>query len=64
MQGLGLEDSIEHWRGFDPAEVAARVALLANEREPRSAALQAQMPALERKALRNADCALQAANKI
>ena len=63
MQGLGLEDSVEHWRGFEPAEVAARVALLANERETRSSALQAQMPALEQKALRNADCAIQAAKR-
>ena len=63
MQGLGLEESMENWRGFEPAEVAARVALLANERESRSFALQAQMPLLEQKALRNADCAMQAAKK-
>ena len=63
MQGLGLEESMENWRGFEPAEVAARVALLATEREARSIALQALMPALEQKALRNADCAIQAAKR-
>ncbi len=63
MQGLGLEDSIENWRGFDPEEVAGKVAGLIREREGRSAALQAQMPELERKALRNADCALLAAGR-
>ena len=63
MRGLGLEDSLEHWRGFDPDEVAARVALLTSERDARSAALQSLMPALEAKALRNADCALLAAER-
>ena len=62
MRGLGLEDSLESWRGFDPQEVAGRVAKLAAERASRSAALRAQMPALEQKALRNADCAMEALN--
>ena len=58
MRGLNLEDSVESWRGFDPEEVASRVANLAAERESRSAALLAQLPALESKALRNAECAV------
>jgi polysaccharide pyruvyl transferase CsaB len=58
MEGLGLEDSLEHWRGFDPDEVAARVAGLLAAREARSADLRARIPALEQRALRNADCAL------
>lgn len=64
MHSLGLEDSLEHWRGFDADEVAARVAALLAERERRSAALCAQMPDLERRALRNADCALRTAEHL
>ena len=63
MKGLGLEDSMEHWRGFEPAEVAARVADLAADREARSAALRSQMPELERRALLNAERAIQVANR-
>ena len=59
MRGLGLEDSTESWRGFDPEEVASRVVTLTAERESRSAALLSQLPALEQKALRNAECAMQ-----
>lgn len=58
MKGLDLEDSLEHWRGFDPDEVAERVASLLTEREARVAALQTRTSELERLALRNADCAL------
>lgn len=58
MKGLGLEDSLEHWRGFDPDEVSERVALLLAEREARVAALQTRTAERERLALRNADCAL------
>jgi polysaccharide pyruvyl transferase CsaB len=60
MHSLGLADSLESWRGFDPDEVAARVAGLLAEREQRVAALRAQIPDLERLALRNAECALAA----
>ena len=35
MRGLGLADSLEHWRGFDPAEVGERVAALLAERPAR-----------------------------
>jgi polysaccharide pyruvyl transferase WcaK-like protein len=58
MQGLGLTDSLEHWRGFDPEEVAERVAALFAAREVRAATLRAQAEALEARALRNADSAL------
>jgi polysaccharide pyruvyl transferase CsaB len=58
MQGLGLDDSLEHWRGFDPDDVAERVTGLLAERETRVAALQIRAAALEESALRNADCAL------
>ncbi len=64
MRGLGLADSLEHWRGFDPDEVAGRVAGLLAERESRVAALRAQTPTLERLALRNADCALTAVERL
>jgi len=58
MRGLDLADSLEHWRGFDPAEVGARVATLLTERPARVTALRARTADLERLALRNADCAL------
>lgn len=58
MHGLGLDDSLEHWRGFDPEAVAGRVAGLLAQRETRVARLQAQVADLESRALRNADCAL------
>ncbi|HZP83255.1 MAG TPA: polysaccharide pyruvyl transferase CsaB [Chthonomonadaceae bacterium] len=64
MRGLGLADSLEAWHGFDPEEVAARVAALLADREARVAALRAQTPDLERLALRNADCALDVAERL
>jgi polysaccharide pyruvyl transferase CsaB len=62
MRGLELEDCLEHWRGFDPDEVVERIQILLNEREARSTALLSRRSALERLALRNADCALDVAN--
>ena len=58
MRGLDLADSLEHWRGFEPAEVGERVAALLAERPARVIALRARTAHLERLALRNADCAL------
>ncbi len=58
MRGLDLADSLEHWRGFDPAEVTERISALLAERPARVTALRARTPELERLALRNADCAL------
>lgn len=58
MRGLDLADSLEHWRGFDPAEVGERVETLLAERPARVTALRARTADLERRALRNADCAL------
>jgi polysaccharide pyruvyl transferase CsaB len=58
MNGLGLTDSLEHWRGFDPEEVAERVAALFAARETRAAALRARAEALEARALQNAESAL------
>jgi polysaccharide pyruvyl transferase CsaB len=58
MRGLGLADSLESWRGFDPEEVAGRVAGLLSERAARSAALRMHTAELEQRALRNADRAL------
>jgi polysaccharide pyruvyl transferase WcaK-like protein len=58
MRGLALEDSLENWRGFEPAEVSERVANLLSERPARVTALRARTAELERLALRNADCAL------
>ena len=58
MRGLDLADSLEHWRGFEPAEVSERVATLLAERPTRVTALRARTPGLEQQALRNADCAL------
>lgn len=58
MRGLDLADSLEHWRGFDPAEVGERVAALLAERPARVTSLRARTADLERLALRNADCAL------
>ena len=58
MRGLDLADSLEHWRGFVPAEVGERVAALLAERPARVTALHARTSELERLALRNADCAL------
>lgn len=58
MRGLGLVDSLEHWRGFDPDEVAERVASLLADRPARVAALQIQSVERERLALRNAERAL------
>ena len=57
MRGLDLDDSLERWRGFEPAEVGERVAGLLAERPARVTALRAQAADLERRALRNADCA-------
>lgn len=64
MRGLGLSDSLESWRGFDPEEVAARVAALLADREARISALRAQTSDLERLALRNADCALDVVDRL
>jgi polysaccharide pyruvyl transferase WcaK-like protein len=61
MRGLNLEDCLEHWRGFEPNEVAGRVQTLLNDREERAVPLLAQRPNLERLALRNAECALEVA---
>ncbi len=63
MRSLDLADSLEHWRGFDPAEVTDRVAAILSERSSRSAALRARAPELERLALSNADCALTLLNR-
>jgi polysaccharide pyruvyl transferase CsaB len=60
MNGLGLSDSVESWRGFDAAETSSRVALLLAERESRVHDLTVQIPDLERRALRNAEMALTA----
>ncbi len=62
MRGLGLEDALEDWRAFDPAAVAERVAGMIANWSARSAPLRAQIPELERRALRNADIALQLFN--
>ncbi|HZO87418.1 MAG TPA: polysaccharide pyruvyl transferase CsaB [Chthonomonadaceae bacterium] len=64
MRNLGLADSLEHWRGFDPEEVAARVAAILADREARSASLCAQVPHLERLALRNAEIAFSLAERL
>lgn len=58
MTGLGLEDSLADWRDFDPVGIADRVQALLASRPERTAALQARLPDLERRALRNADIAL------
>ena len=58
MQILGMENALEHWRGFEPSEVAQRVGEQIADREAISGRLLAKMPALESLALRNADCAL------
>ncbi|MCW3050997.1 MAG: polysaccharide pyruvyl transferase CsaB [Chthonomonadales bacterium] len=58
MRGLDLADSLEHWRGFEPAEVSERVATLLAERPARVTALRAHTADLEGRALRNTDCAL------
>jgi polysaccharide pyruvyl transferase CsaB len=58
MRGLDLADSLEHWRGFEPAEVSERVTALLAARPARVTALRARTADLERLALRNADCAL------
>lgn len=58
MNGLGLAKSLESWRGFSPEDVSARVAGLIADRATHHAALQSQIPALESRALRNADIAL------
>ena len=58
MRSLDLRDSLENWYGFDPAEVAERVAALLSERESRVASLRAQTADIEGRALRNADRAL------
>ncbi|HLK61238.1 MAG TPA: polysaccharide pyruvyl transferase CsaB [Chthonomonadaceae bacterium] len=58
MRSLDLRDALESWRGFDPAEVAERVAALLTARASRVAALRVQTADLEQRALRNADRAL------
>jgi polysaccharide pyruvyl transferase CsaB len=58
MRSLDLRDSLENWFGFDPAEVAERVAALLSNREMRVATLRVQTADLETRALRNADLAL------
>jgi polysaccharide pyruvyl transferase CsaB len=58
MTGLGLEDCLADWRSFDPADLAARVRTLLQDRSARAAALQARLPDLEQRALSNADRAL------
>lgn len=62
MRGLELSDSLEHWRGFDPANVGERVANLIASRPARVAALRARSLEREKLALRNADCALSLLN--
>jgi polysaccharide pyruvyl transferase WcaK-like protein len=59
MRGLGLDDALEDWRAFDPAAVVQKVAGMIADRPRRVASLSAQIPELERRALRNADCALE-----
>ena len=58
MELLGLEAQRANWRGFDPADVAAHVAVLIRDRETHTEALRARIPELERLALRTADLAL------
>ena len=58
MQILGMENALEHWRGFEPSEVAERVAAQIADREAISHGLLLKMPELENLAHRNADCAL------
>lgn len=58
MNGLGLADSVESWRGFEAAETASRVAAILHERDARVHDLTVQIPDLERRALRNAEMAL------
>lgn len=60
MNGLGLADSLQDWREFDPVQAAAQVKTLLLEREARTEALRMHSAELERRALRNADCALNA----
>jgi polysaccharide pyruvyl transferase CsaB len=58
MRGLGLEDALEDWRTFNPEAVAERVVAMLADYAQRSAALHAQLPDLEQRALRNAELAL------
>ncbi len=58
MRGLGMEDALADWRAFDPAEAAERVSAMLAARQERVTRLCAQIPDLEQRALRNADCAL------
>jgi polysaccharide pyruvyl transferase CsaB len=60
MNGLGLSDSLQDWREFDPVQVAGQVVRLLSERSTRLEALRAQSAALEQRALRNVDRALNA----
>ena len=59
MRGLGLEDALEDWRAFDPVAVSERVAGMLADRTARVSTLRAQIPELEKRALRNADRALE-----
>ena len=58
MEVLEIQDSQEHWEGFDSQDVAGKVKRLLEEREPRSRALALKAVELEKRALRNADIAL------
>ncbi len=58
MRGIGLQDSMEGWRGFDPNQVADRVGRLIEVAPDRRDMLRASGAGLERMALRNAECAL------
>jgi len=58
MNGLGLSECVESWRGFDAAETAGRVAVMLSDRARYVHELQVQIPDLERRALRNAEMAL------
>jgi len=59
MSLLGLSDALVPWDTFDPAAVAARVAIVLQHRAEHVAALQSRAATLERRALRTADIALE-----
>ena len=63
MRSLDRADSMESWRGFEPSEVAERVAALLSDRSLQSATLHAQVEDLELRALRNASIAISVASK-